>query len=45
MKGLAGSVRSTVLNKKYCKIQNYFDVFADFNCVSGIMASQFGAVA
>lgn len=45
MKGLAGSVRSTVLNKKYCKILNYFDIFAALNCVSGVMASHFGAVA
>lgn len=43
--GLAGSVRSTVFNKKYCKILNYFDIFAALNCVSGIMASQLGAVA
>lgn len=44
VKGLAGSVRSTVLNNKYGKTLNYFDIFAALNCVSGIAASQFGAV-
>lgn len=44
MKGLAGSVRSPVLKKKYRKILNYFDIFAALNCVFGIMASHFGAV-
>lgn len=44
VKGLAGSVRSTVLKKKFRKILNYFDIFAALNCVFGIMASHFGAV-